>query len=141
MSSRALKVMGIAVVALTGCATDDDDSVVQLGVLYEQNQTTIVSPTNVAAGSAFTVSIDTWGNSCMSADSTVIALTSDGVSITPYDKRLIPNRMGFACAQTLMAISHTASITLTLSGVETIHVLGLDAQRDMVDVPLEIAVE
>ena len=131
-----------------GCATD------QLGILYEQNQTTIVSPTNAVAGSAFTISIDTWGNSCMSADSTVTALTR--WNHHAYDKRLIPTQMGAYVAHHAairgfarrlvgtseqLAIPHTASITLTTSGTEILHVIGLDAQHYMADVPLQIEVD
>ena len=126
------------IISMLGCGAEEQ-STVGPGVLFEENRTTIDAPTQATANQPFAVKVTTWGNSCTSVDSTPTSITDDGAIIAPLDRTSIL-REGEFCLQNLMALVHATSVTLT-PGLKTLHIQGLTAQRQMVDVPLQVMVE
>jgi hypothetical protein len=126
-------VLVIAVVLLS-CA--DDNAVVQLGRLDIQGLTHITVPGSVRAAENFDIEIQTYGTSCYAAASTDVALTTQGATVTVYDR--VP--LG-RCTADLSPIEHHTTLSFSAVGAKVITVHGADAGGGPADYSVNVDVQ
>jgi len=109
----------VLVIALVLFSCADDNTDVELGRLDIQGRTHITVPGSVRAAESFEIEIQTYGNSCYVAASTDVALTTQGATVTVYDR--VPHG---ACTADLAPIEHHATLSFSAVGPKVITVHG-----------------
>ena len=107
--------------AFSACGTDDS-SVDIAYVEYGGEPFTMNFPMTVAPSTSFSVEINTYGNGCVTDESTDLATDGDISTITPYNRREIPT--GGGCPAILKTIVHTVSFEFSTLGPKLIRVKG-----------------
>lgn len=87
------------------------------------------------AGSAFVVTITTWGGGCTSFARTEVELSETEVVVVPFDRTRIPGE-NEKCTQFLRPIPHPTTLVFELPGDKLIRIRGLDHER--ASEPLEV---
>ena len=99
---------GVLIVGFVGGGTS-------IGIVLE-------APDTVLAGSAFEVTVNTFGSSsCVRAERLDVEVTGAVARLTPYDLVAPPDT---PCTADLGAHAHTASVTFASPGTATLEVLG-----------------
>lgn len=103
----------IAVLSLAHAACDSVDSVVEVGRIERSGGThPIHVPASADVGRPVVVTVTTVGDGCVSFESTEVETSTDGVDITPYDRRQI----GEGCLLLLYSFPHEAVLTFDSPG-------------------------
>jgi hypothetical protein len=103
---------------LAGCGSGSE---VDVGIVsyYGESSGVIEAPAAVDAGERFTVTVNTYGGGCTSAEWMAVDSDAESVELIPYDRE-----DGGACTLQLVRPSHTAEIEFSTSGVKTLVVRG-----------------
>jgi len=99
----------------------DDPSVVGLGVLTSRGDPHVTVPDVVDVGEVFTVEVQTFGNSCFAAESTDVEMTSEGATVTVYDR----DPQG-RCTADIAAVEHHTTLHFDTAGMKVITIHGWD---------------
>jgi hypothetical protein len=121
-----------ATLALVVLATACDDSVVEIGVIEDNEahaRVDIEVPSSVRRDELALVRVTTYGNSCVSIEDTEVDITATGAEITPYNRTTPPT-----CTADLRLFKHEAQVSFNTLGTKTILVTGrsLDYRSDEV---------
>jgi len=97
----------------------------------------IEAPDTVQAGSAFEVTVNTFGSSsCVRAERLDVEVTDSVARLTPYD-RVAPE--GIPCTEDFSAHPRAASVTFPSRGTGTLEVLGRGSAGDtLVRMPIVV---
>ena len=128
------------VASLVACG-EPSDFVVELGVVeFLDHRPLIDVPASASVGVPFQATVDTYGDGCVSFESTDVSVREADADITPYDRRRIP-RGDVACTLFLMHIPHEVSLTFASAGNKTVRIHGRKVTTPEPADEIEIAVE
>jgi hypothetical protein len=136
---------GLALAGLVVTACASEDTVVELGVLeHYQDAPMIEAPATASVGVPVDVRVRTYGDGCVSLESTDVVLTADGADILPHDRR----RMNQVGTQILQFLPHEASVVFDSAGPRTLRVHGRRLDRvagepvdEVISIALDVLVE
>lgn len=112
-------VLGIGLGLAASCT--DDNSVVGLGVLTSRGDPHVTLPDVVGVGEVFTLEVQTYGNSCFTAESTDVEMTNEAATVTVYDRD--PRSR---CTADIAAVEHHATLRFDTAGMKSITIHGWD---------------
>lgn len=129
------RLLAAACVLLAACdayafAWDSSTGTVVVGFVSNGVSGTVIieAPDTVLAGSAFEVTVNTFGSSsCVRAERLDVEVTDSVARLTPYD-RVAP--AGTPCTEDLSAHPRVASVTFPSRGTGTLEVLGRGGAGD-----------
>jgi hypothetical protein len=126
-STRGRKLMfntALPMLAVLGaCASET--SVVEVGIVELDTRFKFDVPDAARVGEPFEVGVTTYGDSCVSEEATQVAMTKDdSATITPYDRRIIPNDDTGYCQLVLLLFPHRAHVVFTTPGTKTLRLQG-----------------
>ena len=102
---------------LASCSSDS----VEVGIIhfYGESEDVIDAPETVDVGERFSVTVNTYGGGCTSAEWMAVDTDDDSVELIPYDRE-----ESGACTAVLFRLPHTAEIEFSSSGTKTVVVRG-----------------
>ena len=94
---------------------------VEVGIVhfYGESEGVIEAPEAVDAGEGFTVTVNTYGGGCTSAEWMSVDSDDQTVELVPYDREESGD-----CSAVLLRLPHTAEIEFSSSGAKTLIVRG-----------------
>jgi len=124
MQTRAAPLLSILLGVLSGCVSDEVESVVEVGwVDYAGDLAIIEVPATATRGVPFPLRVSTVAGGCMRVESTEVSSTSDALDLTPYDRRVVPSE-GEACTAALVHLLHEEWVTFDSAGPKTVRIHG-----------------
>jgi hypothetical protein len=118
----------LAVVALTGCRLITGDEIRrerQLGVIRLGHQTVVVEiPNAVTRNTDLSVTVSTFGNSCVDKGDTEVTTSGSSAEIRPFDIFVTHAPRNYSCADILRTHVHGATLRFSQAGLATVRVRG-----------------
>jgi hypothetical protein len=123
---RSYTAFVFCLVAVLSTACGEEDSVVEVGIVELHSDPLLLDVPAVArVGEALEVVVTTYGDGCVSEETTQVEMSGDDlVTITPFDRRIIPSDKTGRCPAILRKFPHRAELMFTTPGTKTVLVRG-----------------
>jgi hypothetical protein len=110
--------LAVLSLALAACGSGSE---VEVGIVhfYGESEGVIEAPDAVDVGERFTVTVNTYGSGCTSAEWMAVESDEGSVELIPYDRE-----ESGACSLVLSRLPHTAEIEFSSSGAKSVVVRG-----------------
>lgn len=117
-----LRPLAILALFLAGCgALTGPDEERRVGVIdFFDQPTFVVVPDTVRAGEDFEVSVVTYGNGCVTSDTTEVQVSDQFAQVVPYDI----HRGNTTCPDVLRTFDHKARVRFDQAGAAAVRVVG-----------------
>ena len=128
----------ILVTLIVGACGGPDDPVVEPGIIeyYDVAGPTIDVPVSASVGTPLNISVTTYGDGCISFDSTEVNVADEHADIYTFNQRRIATEET-GCTLILNHIPHQASVTFASVGTKAIRIHGRKI-GSQIDEPLEV---
>jgi hypothetical protein len=83
----------------------------------------IDAPDSAPAATPFNITVRTYGDGCITSESTDVTVLDDGADIYVYDRRRIPGD-NEACTLMLVYLPHEATLSFANAGLKVIRIHG-----------------
>lgn len=132
MHSIAARIVALgSMVLILGCSSAVGlDQERRIGVIagFNEDDPRIEAPDTVAAGEPFTVTVTTYGNTCVEKGDTEVRTQDLEATVTPYDFYTVGETI--VCGEVLNLFEHTVALTFAEPGTARVIVRGRESRSD-----------